>query len=254
MVCSVHGLLNNRAAILSLRVALKRLIIISMAALLCALPAWASVVDATKAEAAYRVGDYKTALKLFREAADKFRDTSTDSEEPATYREAAYIYDRLADCCFTQRDWEGLKHYTDGLLVVSVSERNLCETRLQGALESGISRASAKHLADELDEAVQLSTIYQYKRSLALVLFETQGGGSRAERAIALFQQLAGASLGVIVERGGLYRLDEAALRRNEPQLGEVFDAIETLDDLDALWDRNPPGGKPISGTPETTE
>ena len=217
------------------------LIVLGMLGLLSA-NAVASVVDASAAEEAYGSGDYKTALALFEQAADDFREASTDSSEPDTYREATYIFDRLADCCFTQRDWSKLKFFLDGLLVVSISERNLCETRLSGALASGISRASAQHLTNELDEAVRLSTLFQLKRSLALVLYDTGGHGDLAAAAITQYQALAAAMLGVVYLEDGLYQLDVDKLEQKVGQFDAIFDSLEGLGDIDALWEKYPPG------------
>ena len=234
----------------------KTLIVLGMFGLLTA-SALASVVDASAAEEAYGSGDYPTALALFEQSADEFRNASTDSSEPETFREAAYIYDRMADCCFTQRDWSKLKFFLDGLMVVSISERNLCETRLSGALESGISRASAKHLSDQLDEAVRLSTLFQLKRSLALVLFESGGHGEQAAGAIKQYQALAAAMLGVVYLEDGVYHLDEDMLEQKVGQFDAIFASLDDLGDVDALWEKYLPGSveEPIAtGEPSTPE
>lgn len=217
------------------------LTVLAMLALLAA-NASASVVNAGAAEEAYGSGDYQTALALFEQAADEFRNASTDSNEPETFREATYIFDRMADCCFTQRDWSKLKFFLDGLLVVSVSERNLCESRLSGALASGISRASAQHLTNQLDESVRLSTLFQLKRSLALVLYDTGGHGELAAEAITQYQALAAAMLGVVYLEDGIYQLDVAKLEQKVGQFDAIFDSLEGLGDIDDLWEKYPPG------------
>lgn len=232
---------------------------IMVATLLCLLTpnAWASVVDASTAEEAYGASDYPTALALFEQVAEDFRGASTDSGDPETYREAAYIYDRMANCCFTQRDWDKLKFFLDGLLVVSISERNLCETRLSGALASGISRASAQHLSDQLDEAVRLSTLFQLKRSLALVLYESGGQGELAAAAITQYQALAAAMLGVVYLEDGLYHLDVDKLEQKLGLFDAIFDSLEGMGDVNALWEKYPPspGEEAIAGDgPATTE
>lgn len=203
----------------------------------------ASVIDASAAENAYQSGDYRRARALFEAAAEDFRAASKDSSDYRMYREAAYLYDRLADCCFTQRDWDAMKTYLDGLLVVSISERNLCESQLSGAMESGIAFATARHLRDRLDESVRLSTIFQLKRSLGLVLYDTGGEGPQAGQAIDLYQELSAVILGpVYLEEGG-YLMNVPLLEDRITRFDAVFDQLEQLGDIDALWDEYPPEG-----------
>lgn len=209
----------------------------------------ASVVDASAAEAAYRSGDYRQARALFEAAAADFRDASKDSSDYKMYREAAYLYDRLADCCFTQRDWSAMKTYLDGLLVVSISERNLCESQLSGAMESGIAYASARHLADRLDESVRLSTIFQLKRSLGLVLFDGQGAGEHGAQAIDLYQELSAVILGPLRLEDGNYVMDVELLEQRITRFDRVLEALGQLGDIEALWDKYPPAGGDDAGT-----
>jgi len=214
-----------------------------VAALLVPGPAWSSVVDTSAAEAAYQAGDYHKARELFEAAAEQFRAVSKDSSDYHMYREASYIYDRLADCCFTMRDWDAMKTYLDGLLVVSISERNLCESQFSGAMESGIAFATAKLLRDKLDESVRLSTIFQLKRSLGLVLYDSKGEGPGAQKAIDLYQKLAAIIRGPVYLEDGNYLLDVEQLEDRIARFDAVFDQLEELGDIDALWEKYPPAG-----------
>lgn len=218
-----------------------KICIILFACIAAAMPAYAAITDTSAAEKAYKSGDYMAARQGFESAAESFKSASKDSSNYLVYREAAYIYDRLADCCFTQRDWESMKAYLDGLLVVSVSERNLCESQLAGALESGIAYATAKHLSDQLDESVRLSTIFQLKRSLGLVLFDSKGAGAGAEQAIKLYQELAAAIRGPLYLDNGNYLLDLPELESNYAKFDKIFEDLEGLGDIDSLWQQYPP-------------
>jgi len=216
------------------------------ALLLAALPvaALATVVDAKAAEAAYMKGDFKAARAGFEQAIEQFRAASKDSLDTSVYREAAYLYDRLADCCFTERDWEGLKLYTDGLLVVAVSERNLNESRLAGALESGIAYASARFLAERLDESVRFGSLVQLKRSLALALLESGGTGKLGDGAIALYQQLAALWRQALVLDAGIYSLEVNILNGKVEDFDKVYTGLAALVDVEALWKKYPPESK----------
>jgi hypothetical protein len=222
----------------------------SLLALLCALlligarplSARATVVDASKAEATYRRGEYKQARAEFAALFEQFRTTpSKDSDDYRTYREAAYIFDRMADCCFTQRDWEGLKHYADGLLVVSISERNLTEAQLRGSLYSGIAQATADYLAERLDESVRFTTLIQLKRSIALALYESKGEGQLGQGAIKQYQALAQAMNGVLDCDGGFIELNVPVLDQRLAQVDKVYQDTQKLGDIDGLWEKYPP-------------
>jgi hypothetical protein len=202
----------------------------------------ATVVDASKAEASFRKGDYKTARAQFAALFEQFRtQPSKDSDNYRTYREAAYIFDRMSDCCFTQRDWEGLKHYADGLLVVSVSERNLTEAQLRGALTSGIARATADYLAQRLDESVRFTTLIQLKRSIALALYDSQGQGKMGEGAVKQYQALAQAMNGVLDSDQGYIELNVPVLNQRLAQIDQVYKDVQALGDIAKLWDKYPP-------------
>jgi hypothetical protein len=206
--------------------------------------AWASVVDATGAETAYAKGDFKAARQQFEAAAEQFRKATKDSQDLKLYREAAYLYDRLADCCFTQRDWDGLKLYLDGLFVVTVSERNLASSALTGALQSGISQASARYLAGRLDEAVRFSTLIQLKRSIGLVLYDSKGEGGAGEGAIKQYQALAAAWRGVIGVESGMYSIDTNILDTRIDKFDQIYGDMSKLADLEALWKKYVPESK----------
>jgi hypothetical protein len=212
--------------------------------LLLALPqfARATVVDAHAAEATYERGDFKDARDQFAKLFEQFRTTpSKDSNDWRTYREAAYIFDRMEDCCFTQRDWDGLKHYADGLLVVTVSERNLTEAQLRGALYSGIAQATADYLAERLDESVRLTTVIQLKRSIALVLYDTKGQGSVGEGAIKQYQTLAQTLNGVLDADKGYYEMNIPVLTQRLDKLDRIYHDVSSLTDINALWNKYPP-------------
>lgn len=206
--------------------------------------AHASVVDAGAAEAAYKNGDFKAARQQFAAVVEQFRDASKNSQDFKVYREAAYLYDRLADCCFTQRDWDGLKLYLDGLFVVTVSERNLAGAAMTGALESGISQASARFLAARLDEAVRFSTLIQLKRSIGLVLYDAQGKGQAGEGAIKQYQALAAAWRGVVGVEDGMYSINVNVLDTRLETFDKIYGEMSQLADLEALWKQYEPESK----------
>lgn len=203
--------------------------------------AWAAtVVDATGAEALYQAGDFKGARAAFLIALDEFGAASKDSSDYRSYRELGYLYDRLADCCFTQRDFKGLKLYLDGLLEVSQSELNLVEGQLSGALMSGIAQATARYLSDRVDDAVRLSSIARIKRSIGLILLDTGGEGRVGEEAIHQYQLLAQASDGVIETDRGLLELNVGRLEQKLDKFEGVQLAVEGLVDLEELWLKYP--------------
>lgn len=204
--------------------------------------ALATVVDAKSAEALYRQGNYKDARLAFGKLFEEFRTTpSKDSDDYRTYREAAYIFDRMADCCFTQRDWEGLKHYADGLLVVTISERNLTEAQLRGSLFSGIAQATADFLAERLDESVRFTTLIQLKRSIVLAIYESKGEGELGAGAIREYQALAQALNGVLDCEAGYIELNVPVLDQRLVQVEQVYNDTQALGDIAALWEKYPP-------------
>jgi hypothetical protein len=203
----------------------------------------ASVVDASAAEKAYQAGDYVKARDLFSAAVEQFRTASKDSADYLVYREAAYLYDRLADCAFVKRDWPGVKQYCDGLLVVCLSERNLTEEQLGGALASGIATATARYLSKRLDESVRINTIIQAKRSIALVLIDSNGEGTAGATAIEQYQQLALACKGVFEVEQGAYTINIPVLEGRLPQFDAVLEKINAIGNLDELWEKYPPKG-----------
>ncbi len=222
-----------------------RMAIANLVVVLCACGvARASVVDAGSAEAAYKKGDFKAARQQFEAVVEQFRDASKNSQDFKVYREAAYLYDRLADCCFTQRDWDGLKLYLDGLFVVTVSERNLAGSAMTGALESGISQASARFLAARLDEAVRFSTLIQLKRSIGLVLYDTKGKGAGGEGGIKQYQALAAAWRGVVGVEDGMYSINVNVLDTRLETFDKIYGEMSQLADLEALWKKYEPESK----------
>ena len=225
---------------------MRQMTVALIALLLAAAPlcAHAGVVDASAAEAAYKAGDYERARELFSDAVAAFRTASKDSSDHLVYREAAYLYDRLADCSFVIRDWDALKEYCDGLLVVSLSERNLTEEQLGGALSSGIAAATARYLARRLDESVRINTIVQAKRSVALVLYDTRGEGEAGAEAIRQYQNMAAACVGVYEVEDGAYRLNVPVLEERLGQFDLIIEEVSKLADLDALWEKYPPESK----------
>ncbi|GEM_PF-1871955 len=215
--------------------------------------AWAvTVVDATGAEALYQAGDFKGAREAFQAAVDEFGAASKDSNDYRSYRELGYLYDRLADCCFTQRDFAGLKLYLDGRLEVSQSELNLVEGQLSGALMSGIAQATARFLSDRVDDAVRLNSIARIKRSIGLILLDTGGEGRVGEEAIHQYQLLAQASSGVIETDRGLLELNVGRLEQRLDKFEAVQLAVEELVDLEELWLKYPfTRSEPASGDTE---
>lgn len=206
-------------------------------------PATAKVVDSTHAEGLYQAGDYPGARDEFLTLLNDFATASKDSTDYRSYRELAYIYDRLADCCFTQRDWPLLKLYLDGMLEVTYAEQNLVENQLAGAMASGVATATAGYLYDRVDESVRITSIIPLKRSLALVLFDSDGTGPAAESAILEYQRLAAAMVSVLEIDEGYYALNIARLEQRIDEFTAIHAAIEELTDLEALWAKYPPPG-----------
>jgi hypothetical protein len=204
----------------------------------------ASVVDAKEAEAAYQRGEYVEARRQFEELVTEFRNTNTDASDFKVYREAIYLYDRLADCAFTEKDWPALKRYLDGMLVVSHSERSMAEAALSGALASGIAYATAGYLSDQLDESVRISSIVQLKRSLVLVLLDTNGKGPHGELAIEQYQVLAATLRSVVSIRDGYYLLDRRKLEKHYEEFDAIFAKLDEIGDMDELWTKYPPAGR----------
>ncbi len=228
------------------------MLLLGLAALAPWQPARASIVDAGAAEAAYQRGlratdkeglkkEFSAARAGFEEAIIAFRDASKDSTDFKVYREAEYLYDRLVDCCFTQQDWAGMRLYLDGLLVVSVSERNLCQAQLAGALDSGVAVPTAGYLKDKLDESLRYSKIIEMKRTLGLMLLDSGGEGEKASAAIAQYQALAGVLTAVISVEAGAYVIDFGQLTRALPQIDKIIAAIEAVGGVDELWEKYPP-------------
>jgi len=201
----------------------------------------ATVVDASQAEAQYQAGNYREALESFKQAVEQFRVANKDSANYKVYREAAYLYDRLCDCCFTTRDWEGLKLYLDGLLIVGISERNLCETQLAGALDSGVAGATLHYLGDRMDEAVRLNSITQIKRTVGLLLLESRGEGEQGSESIRQYQTLAALMHEVLHLENGVYTLDINALDSRLEAFDALYQSIEQQTDIAKLWEKYPP-------------
>lgn len=222
---------------------MSRLLLITLVLWALPLLAQAAVIDATEAEALYQSGDYKGARTAFVELLGEFSTASKDSGDYRSYRELAYLYDRLADCCFTQRDWPALKLYLDGLLQATGAELSLVEEQLTGALFSGVATATARVLYARVDESVRLSSLARIKRGIGLVLFDTDGQGSIGEGAVRQYQQLAAATTGVIEVEDGMLHLNIVRLEQNLDAFDKVRAALEQLADIEALWEKYPPPG-----------
>jgi len=224
---------------------MQRTLIIALILWLTPLACWATVIDAGEAEALYQAGDFKGARQAFAQVVADFGAASKDSDDYKSYRELAYYYDRLADCCFTQRDWPALKVYTDGLLQVLEVERNLTETQLTGALASGVAKATASYLVARADESSRLSVLAQLKRTIALALVDTQGSGPAGEGAIRQYQQMAAALVGVIGTDEGYITLNIARLEQNIEKFDTIHAELGELVDIAALWEKYALDGQP---------
>jgi hypothetical protein len=229
-----------------------RLVILTL--LLWLLPplAHATVIDASRAEELYKSGDFKAAREEFSRVVAEFGSASKDSNDYRSYRELAYYYDRLADCCFTQRDWPALKMYLDGELEVTQVEVNLVQSQLTGALASGVARSAASYLVDRVDESTRLNLLAQLKRSIGLVLLDNNAEGPGGRSAIHQYQLMAAALVDVL-------EVDEGYLQVNIPRLEESvdkFDAIHQelrqLADLAKLWEKYPIQDARSSGAAST--
>jgi tetratricopeptide (TPR) repeat protein len=204
------------------------------------LAARATVVDASRAEELYKSGDFKAAREEFSRVVAEFGAASKDSNDYRSYRELAYYYDRLADCCFTQRDWPALKMYLDGLLEVTQVEKNLVESQLTGALASGVARSAASYLVDRADESARLGLLAQLKRSIGLVLLDNGGEGPGGRAAIHQYQLMAAALVGVIEVDEGYMQLNIARLEQDIDKFDSIHQELRTLADLAKLWEKYP--------------
>lgn len=213
-------------------------------AILLAGSAGATVVDTTRAEELFQSGDYAAAHDEFTTRLEEFRKRQADSEDYRSYRELAYIYDRLMDCSFTHRDWQGVFDNANGLLVVSDAELNLVEGQLSGALFSGVAPAALRYLYDRVDEAVRLNSAYQLKRSIALVLYDTGGQGETGEVAIKQYQAMAKSQQRFLSAPSGYYEANIARLEEEIDNLSAIDAALNEVADLPTLWEQYPPGKK----------
>jgi len=212
----------------------------------------APIVDASAAEAAFQKGDYKAAREGFDAALQQFLARAPrDATDHKVYAQAEYILDRLSDCSFTQRDWPRLKQYMDSQWRMVNQDIDVCNEQFRGAMNSPNQpvRSVAQFIANQMDEASRLRQIFQLKRSLALLLLDSNGTGPRADKAIHLYQQLALAMRKVIsVEDGGL-RMDIRKL--TEEHIGEFEDINAQLpeSEMQPLWDKYKPAPKADSSS-----
>lgn len=218
-----------------------RLILITVLLWLMPLLAQATVVDASRAEELYKSGDFQAAREEFARVVAEFGAASKDSNDYRSYRELAYYYDRLADCCFTQRDWPALKLYLDGLLEVTQVELNLVENQLTGALASGVARSAASYLIDRADESTRLNLLAQLKRSIGLVLLDSNGEDGAGRGAIHQYQLMAAALAGVIECDEGYLTLNIARLEQEISKFDAIHTELRSLADLAKLWEMYPP-------------
>lgn len=217
-----------------------RALLLAFLVWLAPLLAQATVVDASRAEELYQSGDFKAAREEFARVVEEFGAASKDSSDYRSYRELAYYYDRLADCCFTQRDWPALKLYLDGLLEVTQVEQNLVESQLTGALASGVARATASYLIDRADESTRLNLLAQLKRSIGLILFDSRSEGAAGRGAIHQYQLMAAALVGVIETDEGYLQLNIARLEQDIDKFDQIHAELRQLADLAALWEKYP--------------
>jgi hypothetical protein len=203
----------------------------------------APIVNAAAAESAFQQGDYKAARSGFDSSLEQFlAKAPRDGTEHLVYREAEYLLDRLADCSFTQRDWPRLKQYMDSQWRMVNQDITVCEQQLIGTVQSeGAVHSVAQYVATQLDEAMRLRQIFQLKRSLALLLVDSNGSGPRAEKAIRLYQQLALALRKVVSVEDGALKMDLRKL--SEAQIAE-FEAINAElpeREMRPLWEKYKP-------------
>lgn len=214
-----------------------------LALALLAQPALAApVVDASSPESAFLKNDFKTARTGFDGALKTFLDKAPrDGTEHKVYAEAEYLLDRLADCSFTQRDWERLKHYMDSQWRMVNQDITVCEQQFKGTVNStGATRATAQYVADRLDESLRLRQIFQLKRSLSLMLVDSKGTGPKSEKAIRLYQKLALLMRQVLSVEDGIFRLD---IRKLDDHISE-FESINAElpeAEMKPLWDKYKP-------------
>jgi hypothetical protein len=217
----------------------------------------APVVDASKSESAFQKNDFKTARTGFDGALHSFLEKAPrDGTDHKVYAEAEYLLDRLADCSFTQRDWDRLKHYMDSQWRMVNQDITVCQQQFGGTVSSyGATHAVAQYVADRLDESMRLRQIFQLKRSLSLMLIDSGGSGPKAEKAIRLYQKLALLMREVLSVEDGTFKLD---IRKLNDHIDE-FEAINNElpeTEMQPLWDKYKPApaekdaGKAAPGKP----
>jgi hypothetical protein len=211
-------------------------------AALTAPAAAAPVVDATASESSFQKNDFKTARSGFDGALKTFLDKAPrDGTEHKVYAEAEYLLDRLADCSFTQRDWDRLKHYMDSQWRMVNQDITVCEQQFKGTVNSaGATRATAQYVADRLDESMRLRQIFQLKRSLALMLIDSGGSGPKADKAIRLYQKLALLMRQVLSVEEGSFHLDISKLNDHISEF-ESINAELPEKEMKPLWDKYKP-------------
>lgn len=204
----------------------------------------AGVVDASQAEAAYTraisggtMEDFRAARDGFEQAIEDYKAATKDNTDRMVYREALYLYDRLADCCFGMKDFEALKKHSDMLWKLVNAEQNLVQGQLGSAFDSGVAVATARFIADQLSEAVRLKSIFQLKRTVALLVLESRGGGSH----VRMYQEVVLGMRSVLSVEDGAYVLDVRALNEQVGQFEATYAKLPPQDELTALWDRHRP-------------
>ena len=101
---------------------------------------------------------------------------------------------------------------------------------------------------------MRIASIIQLKRSLALLLLDSQGDGATGEAAITQYQALAAALQGVITLQDGYYLLDVPVLEKRLDQFDAIFSELEKLGDMQALWQKYPPEGGADADKPAQPE
>ena len=227
----------------------------AIALLLCAPALAAPVVDASGSESAFLKGNYKDARTGFDGALKAFlAKAPRDGTQHKIYAEAEYLLDRLADCSFTQRDWDRLKHYEDSEWRMVNQDISVCREQLDGTVRSdGATRAVAQFVADRLDESMRLRQIFQLKRSLALMLVDSGGQGGRAEKAIRLYQQLALLMRKVISVEDGAFRLDTGKLSDHIDEFESINSELPETE-MKPLWDKYKPAEEKSSSVKPPTK